>query len=53
MLISNDKARFDYEILETLTAGMALSGFEVKAVRVGKASIKGSFVIGFPLASAS
>ena len=42
--IYNDKARFDYEILETFTAGMVLSGFEVKAIRTGKASIKGSYV---------
>ena len=44
MLILNDKARFDYEILETLTAGLALFGYEVKALRTGKASIKGSYV---------
>ncbi len=44
MLTSNDKARFDYEILETLEAGMLLSGHEVKAIRTGKASIKGSYV---------
>lgn len=44
MLISNDKARFDYEILETLTAGLVLSGPEVKSIRSGKCSIKGSYV---------
>lgn len=42
--ISNDKARFDYEILETLTAGLVLSGPEVKSIRTGKCSIKGSYV---------
>src|SRR3990167_10577854 len=40
----NPKANFDYEILETLEAGLVLKGFEVKAVKTGKASIKGSFV---------
>ena len=44
MLISNDKERFDYEILETLEAGVVLQGQEVKAIRTGKASIKGSYV---------
>lgn len=44
MLISNDKARFDYEILETLTAGLVLTGPEVKSIRTGKCSIKGSYV---------
>ena len=48
MLISNDKERFDYEILETLEAGVILQGQEVKAIRTGKASIKGSYVKIFP-----
>ena len=41
---SNPKAHFDYEILETIEAGIVLEGFEVKAVKTGKASIKGSYV---------
>lgn len=40
----NPKARFDYNILETYTAGLVLPGHEVKAIRGGKASIKGSYV---------
>ena len=44
MLISNDKARFDYEILETLVAGIVLFGYEVKSIRSGKCSIEGSYV---------
>jgi len=40
----NSKAHFNYEILETLEAGLVLRGFEVKAVKTGKASIKGSYV---------
>ena len=39
------RAYFDYEILETLEAGLALLGHEVKAGRRGNASIGGSFVI--------
>jgi len=40
----NKKALFDYEILETFEAGLILSGQEVKSVRKGGASLKGSFV---------
>jgi SsrA-binding protein len=42
--VNNSKAGFDYEILETLEAGLVLKGIEVKAIKSGKASIKGSFV---------
>ena len=41
----NKKAHFDYEILDKYEAGIQLSGFETKAVRTGKASLEGSFVI--------
>lgn len=44
-LATNKRARFDYEILETYEAGIALSGHEVKAVRTGKARLEGSFVV--------
>lgn len=43
-LISNKKAYFNYEILETLEAGIELFGFEVKAIKSGKASLEGSHV---------
>jgi SsrA-binding protein len=42
--VNNSKAGFDYEILETIEAGLVLKGTEVKAIKSGKASIKGSFV---------
>lgn len=42
---SHKKARFDYDILETLEAGLVLTGPEVKAVRHGSAKLDGSFVI--------
>jgi SsrA-binding protein len=35
----NRRARFDYDISDTLEAGLALTGTEVKALRAGKASI--------------
>ncbi|MBI2484817.1 SsrA-binding protein SmpB [Candidatus Uhrbacteria bacterium] len=38
------RARFDYEILETLEAGIALTGAEVKAVREGDVQLQGSYV---------
>lgn len=37
--LENRRARHDYEILESLEAGIALSGTEVKSVRDGGASI--------------
>lgn len=40
----NSKALFDYEILETLSAGIELLGMEVKSVRAGKISLRGAFV---------
>ncbi len=43
--ITNKKAYFDYEILETFEAGVVLSGAEVKSVRGGKASLSGAYVI--------
>lgn len=41
---TNDKARFDYEISETMEAGLVLTGQEVKSVKRGSASIKGAYV---------
>ena len=35
----NRRARFDYEILDTLEAGIMLTGSEVKSLRTGKAQI--------------
>ncbi|MEL7268909.1 MAG: SsrA-binding protein SmpB [Bacteroidota bacterium] len=41
--IKNKRARFDYELLDTYTAGIVLSGTEIKSIRLGKASISQSF----------
>ncbi|OGN09535.1 MAG: SsrA-binding protein [Candidatus Yanofskybacteria bacterium RIFCSPHIGHO2_02_FULL_39_10] len=41
---NNPKAGFDYEILETIEAGLVLEGHEVKSIKTGKASIKGTYV---------
>lgn len=43
-LAQNRKASFDYEILEKYEAGLVLYGHEVKAVRDGQVSLKGSFI---------
>lgn len=40
----NRKALHDYEILETLTAGLELLGTEVKSVRNGRLNLRGSYV---------
>lgn len=40
----NRKARFDYEILETLEAGLVLSGAEVKSIKNGRMNLTGSYV---------
>jgi SsrA-binding protein len=43
-LASNRRAHHDYEILESVEAGIQLQGTEVKAVRTGKVQLKDSFV---------
>jgi len=43
-LISNKKAYFNYEMLETYHAGMELFGFEVKSLKAGQGSLEGSRV---------
>ncbi len=44
VLASNRRARHDYEVLETVEAGIQLSGTEVKSVRTGRVQLKDSFV---------
>lgn len=41
--IQNKKARFEYEILDKYTAGIQLTGTEIKAIRQSKARITESF----------
>lgn len=41
--ILNKRAKFDYEVLETYTAGIVLTGTEIKSIRAGKANITESF----------
>ena len=41
--ILNKRAKFDYEILDKYSAGIVLTGTEIKSIRLGKASIAESF----------
>jgi SsrA-binding protein len=43
VVASNRRARFDYEILERIEAGIVLTGSEVKSLRQGRASLSESF----------
>ena len=43
VIAENRRARHDYEILETLEAGLVLTGSEVKSLRQGRASIAESY----------
>jgi len=40
----NRRAKFDYRILETFEAGLVLSGHEVKAIKNGRISLRGSYI---------
>lgn len=42
--IENKKAHFDYQVIETVEAGMELKGWEVKSLRLGRASMKDAHV---------
>jgi len=44
LVVNNKKAYHDYFIDETYEAGIALHGTEVKSMRMGKCSIKESFI---------
>lgn len=43
--IKNKRATFDYEILDVLTAGIVLTGTEIKSLRAGKANLTDSYCI--------
>lgn len=44
LLAKNRKALFNFEVLDKLTAGIKLKGYEVKALREGKVNFEGSYV---------
>jgi SsrA-binding protein len=43
--IKNKRAGFDYEFIETYTAGIVLTGTEIKSIRLGKAGLVDTFCI--------
>ncbi|MDR1162054.1 MAG: SsrA-binding protein SmpB [Tannerellaceae bacterium] len=43
--IKNKRATFDYALLETFTAGIVLTGTEIKSIRLGKASLVDTYCI--------
>ena len=45
VIAQNKRAGFDYQLLETFEAGVALSGWEVKSLRMGKADLADSYVL--------
>ena len=44
-MIKNKKAAFEYHFIQTFTAGIVLSGTEVKSLRTGKASFSDSYCV--------
>ena len=43
-LATNDRARYDYELLDTLEAGLVLTGQETKSAKTGHMKLKGAHV---------
>lgn len=43
LVCQNKKARYDFEIIEVIEAGMVLLGTEVKSLRQGRANLKDSY----------
>jgi len=43
VVVTNKKARFQYEIIETFEAGLVLQGTEVKSLRLGKGNLQDSY----------
>lgn len=41
--INNRKAKFDFEIEDTIECGIVLTGTEIKSIRLGKANLKDSY----------
>ena len=44
IIAENRKAKHDYFILDTIEAGIALKGTEVKSMRAGRANLKDSYI---------
>ncbi len=44
ILLENKRIRFEYEVIETLSAGMVLEGWEVKSLRSKHGSLKSAWI---------
>jgi SsrA-binding protein len=44
ILATNKRAHFDFQILETIEAGIVLTGSEIKSIRAGRMTLQDSFV---------
>jgi len=45
LIVQNRKARYDYEVVESIEAGIALLGTEVKSLREGRANMRDSYAL--------
>jgi SsrA-binding protein len=45
VIARNKRASFDYQLLESFEAGLVLTGWEVKSLRMGKADLGDSYVL--------
>lgn len=45
ILIKNKRASFDYELIEFFSAGIVLTGTEIKSIRLGKVSLTDSYCL--------
>jgi len=45
IIIKNKRASFDFELMDFFTAGIVLTGTEIKSIRLGKASLSDSYCI--------
>lgn len=45
MAIDNRRARFEYDLKDSFTAGMVLQGWEVKSIRAGQANLRAAWVM--------
>ena len=45
VIAQNKRAKFDYHLEETFEAGIALTGWEIKSLRMGKVQITDTYVL--------
>ena len=45
IIAQNKKAKFNYQIIEKIEAGIVLKGSEVKSIRRGKVAIENSYAV--------